>query len=95
MARFFALAALAIALVAHASPAPERRLLHMPREATKLAADPETGTIYLFNSRGVHLGVMEGDVFESIQSRAGGCSDISASEVQQRESGPSRVVCLS
>lgn len=84
MARFFALAALAMALVAHATPTPERRLLHMPREATRLAADPETGVIYLYDNRGIHLGAMEGHVFEAIQSRAGGCADISASEVQQR-----------
>ncbi|KAL1687926.1 hypothetical protein GGG16DRAFT_116475 [Schizophyllum commune] len=83
MARFFALAALAMALVAHASPAPKRRLLHMPREATRLAADPETGTIYLYDNRGLHLGIMERDTFEEIQARAGGCSDISASEVQK------------
>ncbi|KAL1681255.1 hypothetical protein EV122DRAFT_205928 [Schizophyllum commune] len=83
MARFFALAALAMALVAHATPTPERRLLHMPREATRLAADPETGVIYLYDNRGIHLGAMEGHVFEAIQGRAGGCADISASEVQQ------------
>ncbi|KAI5832732.1 hypothetical protein K523DRAFT_413930 [Schizophyllum commune Tattone D] len=88
MARFFALAALAMALVAHASPAPKRRLLHMPREATRLAADPETGTIYLYDNRGLHLGIMERDTFEEIQARAGGCSDISASEREIKTNNP-------
>ena len=59
MAPFFALISLALAFVAHASPTPERRLTHIPREATKLAADPETGTIYLFNSRDENLGMLD------------------------------------
>ncbi|KAL1744616.1 hypothetical protein HDZ31DRAFT_38218 [Schizophyllum fasciatum] len=83
MARFFAFVALTMAFAAYASPTPERRLRHMPREATRLSADPETGTIYLYDNNGTHLGVMDGEVFESVQARAGGCSDISASEVQQ------------
>ena len=84
MARFFALVALSLALAAHASPTPERRLTHIPREATKLAADPDTGTTYLFNSRDERLGFMHGDAAEALQRRAGGCSDISADEVQKR-----------
>ncbi|KAL1699370.1 hypothetical protein EV121DRAFT_284129 [Schizophyllum commune] len=83
MAPFFALISLALAFVAHASPTPERRLTHIPREATKLAADPETGTIYLFNSRDENLGMLDREAASSFQRRAGGCADISADEVQQ------------
>ena len=85
MAPILTLISLALAFVAHASPTPERRLTHVPREATKLAADPETGTIYLFNSRDEHLGVLDRDAASAFQRRAGGCSGISADEVQQRE----------
>ncbi|KAL1753975.1 hypothetical protein FB107DRAFT_216644 [Schizophyllum commune] len=83
MAPFFAFISLALALIVHATPTPERRLTHVPREATKLAADPETGTIYLFNSRDEHLGILDRDAASSFQRRAGGCADISADEVQQ------------
>ncbi|KAI5834574.1 hypothetical protein K523DRAFT_321776 [Schizophyllum commune Tattone D] len=83
MAPFFALMFLALAFIVHATPTPERRLTHVPREATKLAADPETGTIYLFNSRDEHLGILDSDAASSFQRRAGGCADISADEVQQ------------
>ena len=84
MAPFFAFISLALALIVHATPTPERRLTHVPREATKLAADPETGTIYLFNSRDEHLGILDRDAASSFQRRAGGCADINADEVQQR-----------
>ncbi|KAI4293895.1 hypothetical protein K525DRAFT_291663 [Schizophyllum commune Loenen D] len=84
MARFLALISLALALVVTATPTPERRLTHVPRDATKLAADPETGTIYLFNSRDEPIGSMDGDAAEVLTRRAGGCSDISADEVQKR-----------
>uniref|UniRef100_D8Q4K2 Uncharacterized protein n=1 Tax=Schizophyllum commune (strain H4-8 / FGSC 9210) TaxID=578458 RepID=D8Q4K2_SCHCM len=84
MARFLALVSLALALIVTATPTPERRLTHVPREATKLAADPETGTIYLFNSRDEPIGSMDGEAAETIHRRAGGCSDISADEVQKR-----------
>ncbi|KAL1658273.1 hypothetical protein GGF50DRAFT_108730 [Schizophyllum commune] len=83
MARFLALISLALALVVTATPTPERRLTHVPRDATKLAADPETGTIYLFNSRDEPIGSMDGDAAEVLTRRAGGCSDISADEVQK------------
>ncbi|KAI5892582.1 uncharacterized protein SCHCODRAFT_02626523 [Schizophyllum commune H4-8] len=83
MARFLALVSLALALIVTATPTPERRLTHVPREATKLAADPETGTIYLFNSRDEPIGSMDGEAAETIHRRAGGCSDISADEVQK------------
>ncbi|KAL1751374.1 hypothetical protein FB107DRAFT_293951 [Schizophyllum commune] len=64
-------------------PSALRRLTHVPREATKLAADPETGTIYLFNSRDEPIGSMDGEAAEALTRRAGGCSDISADEVQK------------
>ncbi|KAL1707936.1 hypothetical protein EV121DRAFT_277553 [Schizophyllum commune] len=83
MARFLALISLALALIVTATPTPERRLTHVPREATKLAADPETGTIYLFNSHDENLGMMSGEAAEAVTRRAGGCSDISADEVQK------------
>ncbi|KAI5892078.1 uncharacterized protein SCHCODRAFT_02503433 [Schizophyllum commune H4-8] len=83
MAPFFAFISLALAFIVNATPTPERRLTHVPREATKLAADPETGTIYLFNSRDEHLGILDHDAASSFQRRAGGCADISADEVQQ------------
>ncbi|KAL1746942.1 hypothetical protein HDZ31DRAFT_33038 [Schizophyllum fasciatum] len=83
MARFFALVPLALALFAHATPTPERRLTHIPREATKLAADPDTGRIYLFDSRDEHLGVLDDAAALPFQRRADGCKGVTAAEVQQ------------
>lgn len=61
----------------------ERRLTHMPRNATKLAVDEESGTVILFDSRDERLGVMERDTFSSFDRRGGACTALSADEVQK------------
>ncbi|KAF7325934.1 hypothetical protein MKEN_00444300 [Mycena kentingensis (nom. inval.)] len=76
-----ALTALALSVFAAASPSLPRSLDAIPREATKLAYDPETGIVSAFDKRGAFLGRTP-YVDRALEKRAGSCVDLSADDVK-------------
>ncbi|KAL1743896.1 hypothetical protein HDZ31DRAFT_39883 [Schizophyllum fasciatum] len=83
MARFsFIFASLAAALLANATPMPERRLNAIPREANKLALDEFTKRIIAFDAAGNNLGFIEHGTIQP-SKRAGSCSSLSADDAQK------------
>ncbi|TRM68482.1 hypothetical protein BD626DRAFT_626775 [Schizophyllum amplum] len=83
MARFsFIFASLAVALLAGATPMPERRLATIPREARKLAMDELTKRVIAFDAAGNNLGFVERSDFAPVK-RAGSCSALSADDAQK------------
>ncbi|KAL1681292.1 hypothetical protein EV122DRAFT_275359 [Schizophyllum commune] len=83
MARFsFVFASLALALLASATPMPERRLVGIPHEARKLALDEFTKRVIAFDAAGNNLGFIEHGTIQPTK-RDGSCSSLSADDAQK------------